>query len=162
MILLITPSSCAQRCADALHNASQHPVKISPTLQEASLLLQENEYRAVVLDQLALEVDPDEGDILHSHLGAAIPVYVNFAINSKQRVVHEVQAAMRRRSADEREARLCAQQTLRNELKETITAMLLSCDLLVAATGLPEAAKEKLQGVQELACHLQDQIGASS
>jgi hypothetical protein len=162
MILLITPSSRAEECAIALQQAIQHPVQISQTIEQASLLLRENEYLSVVLDQLVLEVEPDEGDVLHTHLGSAIPVYVNFAINSKQRIVHEVQAAMRRRLADERVARLSAQQALRNELNETVNAMLLSCDLLASSSTLPEPAKQKLRGVQELASHLQVQLGAVS
>lgn len=162
MILLITPSSRAEDCAAALQQAIHHPVQICRTLQEATLLLRENEFLAVVLDQLALEVEPDEGDVLHAHLGSSIPVYVNFAINSRQRVVHDLEAALRRRAADEQLARLSAQQTLRNELNETITAMLLSCDLLGASPALPELAKEKLRGVQELAGRLQLQLGAGS
>jgi hypothetical protein len=162
MILLISPSSRAEECANALHDALQFPVQVSKSLQQASLLLRTEEYLAVVLDQLSLEIDPDEGEILHSHLGSAIPVYVNFAINSKQRVVHEVEAAVRRRHADERVARLAAQKNLRSELKETLTAMLLSCDLLAASAGLPAPAQEKLRGVQELASHLQEQLGSAS
>jgi hypothetical protein len=162
MILLITPSLRAEECATALEEAIHQPVQISPTLEQASLLLRENEYCAVVVDQLALEVDPDEGDILHAHLGSAVPVYVNFGINSKKRVLHDVQSALRRRSSDERAARLSAQQHLRNELKETVTAMLLSCELLAASPEVPEPARQKLRGVQELAGHLQLQLGAGS
>lgn len=162
MILLVTPSSCAAECADALHDANHHPVQTCETLEQASVLLRDHEFLAVVLDQLAMEVDPDAGEILHIHLGSAIPVYVNFAINSKRRIVQEVAAALRRRSADERVARQFAQQTLRGELNETVTAMLLSCDLLVASNALPELAKQKIRGVQELASHLQVQLGAVS
>lgn len=162
MILLITPSSRAEECASVLQEAIHHSVQVSPTLEQASLLLRDHEFLAVILDQLALEIDPDEGDILHAHLGSAIPIYVNFAINSKRRILHEVQAALRRRSADEREARLSAQRTLRNELKETVSAMLLSCELLSASTAVPELAKAKLRGVQELAGQLQLQLGGEA
>ena len=162
MILLVTPSSCAAECATALLASNQHPVQTCETLEQASLLLRDHEFLAVVLDQLALEVDPDEGEILHSHLGSATAVYVNFAINSKRRIVHEVAAALRRRAADERVARLVAQEALRNELKDTVTAMLLSCDLLAASSALPDFAKQKIRGVQELASHLQVQLGAVS
>jgi hypothetical protein len=162
MILLITPSSQAEECATAIQEAIHQPVQVSQTLEQASLLLRENEFCSVVIDQQALEVDPDDGDILHAHLGPAVPVYVNFGINSKQRVLHEVRSALRRRSADERAARLSAQQDLRNELKQTVTAMLLSCELLATSPEVSEPAREKLRGVQELAGHLQLQLGAGS
>jgi len=162
MILLVTPSSRGEECAVALREVIHQPVSVCETLEQATLLLRENEYLAVVLDQLSLEVDPDDGHVLHAHLGPAIPVYVNFAINSKQRVVHDVEAALRRRLADERAARLAAQQNLRSELRETVTAMLLSCELLSASSEMPEVAKQKIRGVQELAGHLQLQLGAGS
>lgn len=162
MILLITPSSRADDCAVAIQGALHQPVQISHSLQQASVLLRENEFCAVVIDQLSLEVDPDDGELVHAHLGGAVPVYVNFGINSLQRVLREVQSAMRRRSADEHAARLSAQQSLRNELKETVTAMLVSCELLAASAEIPGSAKEKLRGVQELAGHLQLQLGAGS
>lgn len=162
MILLITPSSRGEECAIALREVIHQRVAVCETLEKATLSLRETEYLAVVIDELALEVDPDDGRALQTHLGSAVPVYVNFAINSKQRVVHDVAAALRRRSADERAARLAAQQNLHNELKETVTAMLLSCELLSSSSEIPETAKQKIRGVQELAGHLQLQLGAGS
>jgi len=162
MILLITPSSRAEECASAVQDAVHHAVQTCKTLEQGSILLRDNEYLAVILDQLALEVEPDEGDVLHAHLGSAIPVYVNFAINGIRRVLSEIQAALRRRAADERVARQSAQETLRNELKQTITAMMLSCDLLATSSELPPTAQERLRGVQQLASYLQLQLGAAS
>lgn len=162
MILLISPTSRAEECATAIHEAIHQPVQVSPSVEQAGLLLRDNEFLAVVLDQLSLEADPDDGEILHAHLGSAVPIYVNFAINSKRRIVHEVEAALRRRSVDERAARLCAQQDLRSELKETVAAMLLSCELLATSSEVPEPAKKKIRGVQELAGHLQLQLGGGS
>ena len=162
MILLISPTARAQECAAAIQEAIHLPVQISSSLDQASLLLRENEFLGVVLDQLSLEADPDEGDILRANLGSAVPVYVNFAINSKRRIVHEVEAALKRRSVDEQAARLCAQQNLRNELKDTVTAMLLSCELLASSSEVPEPARKKIRGVQELAGRLQLQLGGGS
>lgn len=162
MVLLITPSSRASECAAAIQDVLHQPVQVSQTLEQASLLLRENDFRAVVFDELSIEFDPNEADLVHAHLGSAVPVYVNFGINSKERVLREVQSAIRRRSADERAGRLSAQQTFRNELNETVTAMLLSCELLAAAPEIPGPAKERLRGVQELAGHLQLQLGAGS
>ena len=73
-----------------------------------------------------------------------------------------MQSAIRRRSADVCDARLSVHQHLRKELKETVTATLLSCESLVTSPELPERAREKLRGVQELAGHLELQLGAGS
>ena len=75
MILLITPSARAQLCADAVQAATNEPVHLASTLRQAIAQLRAQEYSAVVLDQLALEAEPDEREMVMQHVGAAIPVY---------------------------------------------------------------------------------------
>ena len=47
------------------------------------------------------------------------------------------------------------------ELREDVTAMLLSSDLALAVPGLPISAMEKLRSVHELACHLRTKLSGS-
>lgn len=159
MILLVTPTSRAEECSQALSDVTHQTVQVAPSVQEAAQQLRVREFRVVILDELALEFEPDEADSLLALLGSAVPVYVNFAIHNKQRIVGEVQTALRRREVDENAARRLAQQLLRNQMKETVTAMLLSCDLLMVQPGLPTRAAEKVRTVQELAGTLRSQLG---
>src|SRR5204863_6960722 len=136
MILLITPSARAQDCAKALHEATGETTQVADTLRQALAHLRAQEFSAVVIDQSFLETEPDESETVLEHIGAAIPVHVNFGINSTDRVVRELRAALHRRKKEVLRARQDAQQALRNELKSTVTALLLSCEIALQVPGL--------------------------
>jgi hypothetical protein len=125
MILLITPAAKAQGCAQALQEATTETTQVAATLRQAASLLRAREYSAVVIDQSMLEVEPDEGEMVLQHIGLAIPVHVNFAISGTERIVRELRAALQRHKQEVLVARQEAEQALRNELKGTVTALLL-------------------------------------
>jgi hypothetical protein len=47
---------------------------VANTLQSAISSLRTEEYAAVVLDQFLVETEPDECDLMLSHLASAVPV----------------------------------------------------------------------------------------
>ena len=154
MILVITPSVRAQDCIQPIEQATGIPTQCAASAQDARSLLGGREYSAVVFDQILLDAEPEEAELLLDHLDGATPVYVNFAIQGKERVARQVWAAIQRRKAEEKSARLSAQRALKSELNETVTAMLLSCGLALSFPDLPPAAIEKLQALQNLVCEL--------
>src|SRR5438309_5535159 len=129
MILLITPSARAQDCAKALHEATEETTQVADTLRQALAHLRAQEFSAVVIDQSFLETEPDESETALEHIGMAIPVHINFAISGMERLIREIRAALYRRKKEGVLARQGAQQALRNELKGTVTALLLSCEM---------------------------------
>jgi hypothetical protein len=154
MILLITPSSRGQECAQALFASTNHPTDVASTLQAAVSKLRQEEYAAVVIDQFALEVEPDEGEQMLRHLGSAFPVYVNCAISGVERIVRDVQSALRRRQREEQIARSSASQAIWSELKESVTAMLLSCDLALASKDVSPYAADRIRMIHDLATQM--------
>jgi hypothetical protein len=159
MILLITPSSRVQQCAHALEEAMSEVTKVANSLEQAALLLREDEYSAVVIDQALAEVEPEESELILQHLGTAVPVYVNFAISGLQRVVRELRVALERHKKESVAARQIAEQALRNDLKGTVTALLLSCQMTLQLPGIPPAAQTKIQTVFELAQEVRGKLG---
>lgn len=151
MILLITPSARGQECGQALHDATGQPAHVAGTLEMAVSKLRSQEYSAVVVDQFLLEADPDQSDQMLQHLGGAVPVYVNCAISGVQRVVREVCSALSRRRREEQVARWSAEQAMWSDLRESVTAMLLSCELALAAPDVPAVAAEKIRAIHDLA-----------
>jgi hypothetical protein len=151
MILLITPYATAQQCGKALEEATAESVQVAENLRQAVAHLRSTEYLAVVIDQSLLEAEPEESELVLQHVGTAIPVYMNFAISGVERVVRELRAALNRRKREESIARQSAERNLRSELKGSVTAMLLSCELALQTPNLPSAATEKLRAVHELA-----------
>jgi hypothetical protein len=151
MILLITPSARAKDCAQALHEATSETMQMASSLRDAAVQLRAQEYSAVVVDQSLLEAEPDESELVLQHIGTAIPVYVNFAISGAPRVVRDLRIALRRRQSEGLVARQAAEEGLRNELKGTVTAMLLSCEMVLQLPQLSESAQAKIRTLYELA-----------
>jgi hypothetical protein len=88
------------------------------------------------------------------HLGSAFPVYVNCAIGGVERIVRDVQSALRRRQREERIARSSASQAIWSELKESVTAMLLSCDLALASKDVSPYAADRIRMIHDLATQM--------
>jgi signal transduction histidine kinase len=159
MILLITPSGRAQECSKALVEAISQPVQVAENLRQAILKLRAEEYLAVVIDQSLLETEPGESETVLQHIGTAIPVHVNFAISGIERVIRELRAALHRRKREQVVARQAAEQVLWSELKDPLTAILLSCELALKVPDLSEAAAEKIRIIDQLAQELRTRLG---
>jgi hypothetical protein len=160
MILLITPSARGQECIDALQAATGNETHWAQTLQEASTRLREQTYSAAIIDQFLLESEPEESDQMIEHLGTAFPVYLNFAISGMERLVREVRSALHRRKREEITARHAVEEQIRSEMSETITAMLLSCELAMTVPDVPAHAAEKIRAIDNLARELRVRLEA--
>jgi hypothetical protein len=154
MILLITPSASGLQCAEALHAATGQETHWAQSLQQATTHLREQAYAAAVIDQFLLETEPEEGDQMIEHLGTAFPVYLNFAVTGMQRLVREVSSALHRRKREESAARRSVAEQMNSEMRETLTAMLLSCELAMSVPNIPGPAAEKIRTIDNLAREL--------
>ena len=94
------------------------------------------------------------------HLGTAFPVYVNFAVTGLERLVREVRSALHRRKREETAARRAVEDQMRSEMGETVTALLLSCELAMSLPGVPAPAAEKIQTIDNLARELRGRLEA--
>lgn len=162
MILLVTALAKAQGWANPLQEALRETVKEAANLQSAVKQLQSEEFSAVIIDQLLLDCEPDEAEALFKHLGAAVPVNVNFAVNGMERIVREVRSALQRRKHDLQAAKREAEQALHHELKDTLTALLLSCDMALQVPELPASAAAKMRNVHELAGTMREKLERES
>jgi hypothetical protein len=154
MILIITASARGQQCVDALKAATNNEVQWAQSLQQAAANLRQQTYSAAVIDQFLLETEPEESDQMLEHLGTAFPVYVNFAVTGLDRLVREVRSALHRRKREETAARRAVEDQLRSEMGDTLTALLLSCELAMSIPGVPAPAAEKIQTIDTLAREL--------
>ena len=151
MILLITPSARGPECAATLKESTGNETHWAENLQQAMARLREQTYSAVVVDQFLLENEPAESDQVLEHLGTAFPVYLNFAVSGMERLLREVRSALHRRKREEVQARRSVEQQFRSEFSESLTAMLLSCELAMSVPDVPGPAAEKILAVDNLA-----------
>ena len=123
--------------------------------------MREQTYSAVVIDQFLLETEPESGEQMIEHLSTAFPVYVNFAVTGMERLVREVRTALHRRKREETVARLAVSEQMRSEVLETLTAMLLSCELAMSVPDVPLPAAEKIRTIDNLARELRLRLGVN-
>jgi hypothetical protein len=161
MILLISSLREANACSQALEEASHEPVEMCSDLHDAVVRLQAREFSAVVLDQLLLDAQAEEADAVLKNLGLAVPVYVNFAIAGIARVVRELRSALQRRKREVQAAKRDAEQALRHELTDTVTALLLSCEMALQVPDLPEQAESRMHDVEALAREVSARLGTA-
>ena len=88
------------------------------------------------------------------HLGTAFPVYINFAVTGMDRLVREVRSALHRRKREEDAARRAVAEQMNSEMRDTLTAMLLSCELAMSVPDVPHPAVEKIRVIDNLAREL--------
>jgi hypothetical protein len=151
MLLVITPFAKARGCAQAIQEVTSEETHVVATSSQALAQLRAREYVAVLIDHAFLETEPVESDMVLEHIGTAVPVHVNFAINGMERVVRELRAALHRHKKQVLRMRQEVQQALRNELKDTITALLLSCEMALQVPDLHSAAEGRMRTVHALA-----------
>ena len=161
MILLITPSARGPECATALKESTGNETHWAENLQQAVARLREQTYSAVVIDQFLLENEPAESDQVLEHLGTAFPVYLNFAVSGMERLLREVRSALHRRQREETQARRSVEQQFRSEMCESLTSLLLSCELAMSVPGVPKPAAEKIRAVDDLAREMRQRLGAN-
>jgi len=81
-------------------------------------------------------------------------VYLNFAVTGMERLVREVRSALHRRKREESAARRAVAEQLRCEMRETLTALLLSCELAMLVPDVPTPAAERIRSIDHLAREL--------
>lgn len=160
MILLITPSARGEECSIHLREATGEESHWAQTLQQACEQLRQRSYSMVVLDQFLLENEPAESDHMIDLLGTAYPIYVSFAVSGMQRLLREVRSALHRRQREEAQARRSVEQQIHAEMFESLTTMLLSCELAIAVPGVPPPVAEKIRLIDNLARDMRVRLGA--
>jgi len=151
MLLVITPSAKARSRAQEIQEVTSEETHVAATSSQALAQLRAREYVAVLIDQAFLETEPVESDMVLQQIGTAVPVHVNFAINNMDRVGRELRAALVRHQKAVLLIRQEAQHALRNALKGTITALLLSCEMALQVPDLQSGAESRMRSVHELA-----------
>lgn len=151
MLLVITPSAKALGCAQTLQRVTSEETHVAGSLSQAMAQLRAQEYVAVLIDQAFVETEPVESDMVLEHIGTAIPVQVNFAISGAERVVRDLRAALERHKKEVLHARRQVLQELGNDLKSTVTGLLLSCEMALQVPDLPDAAEVKMRNARDMA-----------
>jgi hypothetical protein len=154
MILLVTKSHLAENCAMQLESAMNEDVQTASSLVRARTLFRTGRFRAIILDECLLQTDPAIAESLVDSCRSACSIFVNMAISGIDRIVRQVKTAARHEEQLQRQSQILAIVALKNELKDTMTGLLLALDL--ACSRQPSDAS--LLQVQRLVHKLNGQL----
>jgi len=162
MILLVSPQTEVLRQSEVFSKALGQSVHSADNLEQACLLLRSQVFGAVVFDEGLIEFEHEKAEAVFQLLETAIPVYINFGISSSERSVALIRSAVVRRERDLRSARRQAQEELRNEVNDLITALLLSCELALDNSEPAQGRTERIQSIHGLALQIKGNLSVPS
>jgi hypothetical protein len=150
-VLMITAISVAESCATNLAAALGVPVEIASSRKLGLSALRRRDYATVIVDESIAEADPAGTDLIWKHSGLAVPLQINFALVGCARLGREVKAALARREQEQSLAMRAATSSLENDLKSTVTGLLLQSELALSEPSVPPQLASKLRLMVELA-----------
>ncbi len=120
--------------------------------------LRRRDYATVIVDESIVEADPAGADLLWKHSARAVPLQINFALLGCARLGREVKAALARREHEQSLAMRAATSSLENDLKSTVTGLLLHSELALSEPSVPPQLASKLKLMVELAGSLRRRL----
>jgi hypothetical protein len=143
-----------------LGEACSEQIELVESVHGAWNHLRNCHYTAVIIDQTLVDNTPHAQELLTEQLGAAFPIYLNFALSGPERIVREVQRALQRNQMELTAAQNAARLNLRHELTGAVTGILLSSEQTLTVRDLPDAARVKLRFIYELANDMKKRLEA--
>ena len=157
-ILIIANGRAALAVADGLHRELDLAVEVASNRRSGMAALRRSEYSLLLLEEGLAAADAEATEALYEKALATPVLELNFAITNSQRVLRQVRAALTRRAHDQAQARVAAAISLQNELKSTLTGLLLESKLALREAEPGHAAK--LRHLVELAGDLRNRLYA--
>jgi hypothetical protein len=157
-VLLIGRMEGLENCARVLEQEIGGLVEVAPGRQEGLGALRRREFGVVMVEESLVEADPAWADQLWSQLGFAVPLQANFAISGCARLGREIKAALARRDSEHAVARRAVATELEDELKSTLTGLLLQSELALREPAMPTALEPKLRHMVELTGSIRERL----
>jgi signal transduction histidine kinase len=157
-VLLVSTMKDAKEGAALVAEQLGFPVEVAPGRREALTALRHAEYAVVVIEESLAESDAEWAGLVWQHAGLAVPMEVNFSITARSRLVREIRSALSRRQQETELARKEAARTIGNELKSSVTGLLLQTQLAQRSRGIPAELAPKLQHLVELATEIRERL----
>jgi hypothetical protein len=157
-VLMISTMEGAENCARAIEEQVNVRVEIVTSRRAGLLALRREEFGVVLVEESLAEGDPGWAEHVWEMSGLAIPLQVNFSISGTSRVAREVKAALNRRDNEQAVARRAVARQMENDLKSSVTGMLLESQLALRDPMVPASLEPKLRHLVELAGALRERL----
>lgn len=160
-VLIVSGIEGVANLAIAVEKQIGMQVKVAQGRRAALSALRSSEFVVVVVDETLVECDAETADALWGHAGLAVPLQINFATSGAARLVRDIRAALHRREHEKALARAAAQDAVNEEVRSTITGLLLHSELALTECKGIEPVASKLRIVTQLALNLRERLAVS-
>jgi hypothetical protein len=157
-VLMVSAAEDVERCATAVAQQLHLTVEIAGHRRAALAAVRRGEYSVILVEESLAESDAVWADLLAQNAGFAISMQINFAAIGCARLVREVRSVLVRRDHERLLARQNAVTILQNELKSSVTGLLLQSELALREPSVPAALAPKLRHLVELAGVIREQL----
>jgi hypothetical protein len=157
-VLIIATLEGAENCARAIESQLGSRVEVASTRRAGLLALRREPFGVVVVEESLVEGDPEWADTLWQNMEMAMPIQVNMAISGASRLTREVKSALARRDGEQTMARKAATTELENDLKSSLTGLLLQSELALREPAVPPTLEPKLRHLVELAGVMRERL----
>ncbi len=156
-ILLISAQDGTDQLIRILEKELGFHVELADSRGGALLALR-REFGIVIVEERLLEGDEVWANQVWEAAGLAVCLQLNFAICGLPRLLREVRATLARRHQDEAVARRIVLTELENDLKSTVTGLLLESELALREPSIPPTLEPKLRHMVELAGEIRQRL----
>ncbi len=153
-VLIITTMEGAENCARVVGEQVGAKVEVAISRRAGLQALRRAVFGVVVVEENLAEADPEWAEQIWQLAGLAMPIQVNFSISGSARLAREVRGALSRRAGEEAIARKAVAMEMENELKSSVTGLLLESELALREPSVTAALEPKLRHLVELAGNL--------
>ncbi len=150
-VLIVTSIEGAENLARALSRDADAVVEIARSRRAALARLRRGAVTAVLLDTALPDAEMTTSDMVWQNAGAAVPLEINLASLGAAGVVRLLRNLLENREQAEIMGRRVAANEVAQDLKSTITSLLLQSDMMLRETAVPPTMTEKIRQVKELA-----------
>lgn len=161
-VLIISAMHTAGECARAIGVQLGCAVAVVRTRREALITLASTDFAVIAVEENLIEGDSAWADQVWELAGSAIPLQINFAISGCDRLTREIKAALHRRVREQALARRLISAELEDELKTSVTGLLLESELALQEPSTPSSLRPKLQHIALLAGTLRERLRRSA
>jgi hypothetical protein len=157
-VLLIASMDGVANCARVLEQQLSVRVQVAVNRKDGLAALRREQFGAVVVEEGLAEGDPMWADHVWENAGSSAMLQVNFVLWGCARLGREIKAALVRREGDQMVARRAVAEEMENELRSSLTGLLLQSQLALREPAIPASLAPKLRHVVELAGTIRERL----
>ncbi len=159
MILLVTRSRSVSGYSELLQRGCAERIEILGSYAEATAALGQRHYSAIIIDDDIAKADAPGDSRFRKACGSVPPVCLDFSVSHPEEILRQLAKIVSNTRAERLAARVAASR-LREQLRSSLTGILLSSELAMAVPELPRAAQVKIKFVHDLAQGMSRQLEA--